>query len=119
MEDGTDIKLLPNHYLYTDLQTNRFIDMEFGSIHSVKGRTHLATLIVETYLRTHNMKSIIKYLCGMPPKKNSVHQKRLKCQYVAMTRARALICLAIPIDFVDKKTQDKLKQIGWSLSVIE
>lgn len=119
LEDGTDIKLLPNHYLYTDLQTNRFIDMEFGSIHSVKGRTHLATLIVETYLRTHNMKSIIKYLCGMPPKKNSVHQKRLKCQYVAMTRARALICLAIPIDFVDKKTQDKLKQIGWSLSVIE
>ena len=115
----SDIKLLPNHYLYKNLQTNRFVDIEFGSIHSVKGRTHLATLVVETYLRTHNMKSILKYLCGMPSKGNPANEKRLKCQYVAMTRARALICLAIPIDFVDNKMQKKLTQLGWSLKVVE
>ena len=89
---------------------NRSVDIEFGSIHSVKGRTHLATLIVETYLRTHNMKSILKYLCGGELSKCSLaEQKRLKCQYVAMTRARALVCLAMPIDFVNNRTQDKLK----------
>jgi len=120
LEEEIDIKLPPNHYLYADLQTNRFVDLEFGSIHSVKGRTHLATLVLETYLQAHNMKSILKYLCGAPPNKmNSAHQKKLKCQYVAMTRARALVCLAIPIDFVDNKAQEKLKQIGWSLRVVE
>ena len=119
LDDESDIKLLPNHYLYKNLQTNRFVDIEFGSIHSVKGRTHLATLVVETYLRTHNMKSILKYLCGMPSKGNPANEKRLKCQYVAMTRARALICLAIPIDFVDNKMQKKLTQLGWSLKVVE
>lgn len=120
LDDESDIKISPNHYLYIDSRTNRFVDMEFGSIHSVKGRTHLATLVLETFLRTHNMKSILKYLCGTPPNKiNSAHQKKLKCQYVAMTRARALVCLAIPIDFVDTKAQEKLKQIGWSLRLVE
>ncbi len=42
-------KLLPNHYVYTDKMSHRTVDMEFGSIHSVKGRTHLATLVLETF----------------------------------------------------------------------
>ncbi len=106
-----------NHYVYVDKESSRMIDMEFGSIHSVKGRTHLATLVLETYMRTHNMKSILKYLCG-DVKASSQHGKKLKCQYVAMTRARALVCLAIPIDFVDENTRNKLKKIGWNLQII-
>lgn len=111
-------KILPNHYIYKDEQSGRSVDLEFGSIHSVKGRTHLSTLIVETFLRTHNMKKILKYLCGIPPKAVGNDQKRLKCQYVAMTRARALICLAIPIDFVDDKAQGKLKNLGWKIEKV-
>ena len=94
------------------------VDLEFGSIHSVKGRTHLSTLVLETFLRTHNMKKILKYLCGISPKSDDGNQKRLRCQYVAMTRARALVCLAIPIDFVDDKTQAKLKNVGWRIEKI-
>lgn len=111
-------KILPNHYIYTDEETGRMVDMEFGSIHSVKGRTHLATLVLETYMRSHNIKSILKYLCGNPPKTKSSLDKKLKCQYVAMTRARALLCLAIPIDFVDESTQEQLKQLGWNIKTI-
>lgn len=104
VEDESRVKVQPNHYVYTDINTNRSVDLEFGSIHSVKRRTHLATLVVETYLYTHNMKSILKYLYGTPINaKSAAEEKRLKCQYVAMTRARALICLAIPIDFVNDK----------------
>ena len=111
-------RVLPNHYVYMDKQTGQSVDMEFGSIHSVKGRTHLATLILETYMKSHNMKSILKYLCGNPPKTKKHPEKKLKCQYVAMTRARALVCLAIPVDFVDEDTQEKLKQIGWNLKLV-
>lgn len=108
-------KILPNHYIYTDEETGRIVDMEFGSIHSVKGRTHLATLVLETYMRSHNIKSILKYLCGNEPKTKSCPEKKLKCQYVAMTRARALLCLAVPIDFVDETTRKQLKQLGWNI----
>lgn len=118
-EDSNDKIILPNHYLYTDESTQREVDLEFGSIHSVKGRTHLATLVLETFLKTHNMKSILKYLCNTPPKKLGSSQKRLKCQYVAMTRARGLVCLAIPIDFVDEKTKEKLENVGWKLKIVK
>lgn len=118
IKKGDEIKTLPNHYIYIDEKTGRMVDMEFGSIHSVKGRTHLATLVLETYMKSHNMKSILKYLCGKPPKTSKHPEKKLKCQYVAMTRARALICLAIPIDFVDAKAQEKLVEVGWNLKVV-
>lgn len=112
-------RVLPNHYIYTDEETQRIVDMEFGSIHSVKGRTHLATLVLETFLQTHNMKAILKHLCSTtPPKSVGKNQKRLKCQYVAMTRAKALLCLAIPTNFVDDKTQKKLQGIGWNIKII-
>ena len=118
-KNNDDKKILPNHYIYCDEETKRKVDMEFGSIHSVKGRTHLATLVLETFMKSHNMKSILDYLCGEPPQRmKSSSEKRLKCQYVAMTRARALICLAIPIDFVDEKMQMKLQQKGWNLKIV-
>lgn len=110
-----------NCYIYKNERSGRSVNLEFGSIHSVKGRTHLATLILETFSRAHNMKSIIKYLCDTPPSTpaNNQNQNRLKCQYVAMTRAKGLLCLAIPKEFVDRTDQGKLQDIGWHLQVIE
>ncbi len=64
------------------------------------------------------MKSILKFLCCTPPKSVGNNSKRLKCQYVAMTRARALLCLAIPIEFVDEKSQKKLQEVGWEIKII-
>ena len=110
---------LPNHYVFKDKKSDRCVDLEFGSIHSVKGRTHLATLVLETYSKTHNMKAILKYLCNKPPKSMGTNHSRLKCQYVAMTRAKALLCLAIPVEFVDEKTQKLLKGIGWTIKLVE
>ena len=49
-ENSDDKKLLPNYYVYCDEETKLEVDMEFGSIHSVKGRTHLATLVLETFI---------------------------------------------------------------------
>ncbi len=111
----------PNCCAYKNERSGRSVDLEFGSIHSVKGRTHLATLILETFSRAHNMKSIIKYLCDTPPSSppNNQNRNRLKCQYVGITRAKGLLCLAIPIDFVDSEAQEKLQGKGWHIKVIE
>lgn len=115
-----DTNNLPNRYIYTDQETQRSICMEFGSIHSVKGRTHLATLVLETFMQTHNIKAILKNLYGEAGLNyNKITKKRLRCQYVAMTRPRALLCLAIPAEFVDEKAQIKLQRIGWDIKMIE
>lgn len=113
----TTMKALPNHYIYQE-EGGRCVDLEFGSIHSVKGRTQLATLVLETYSKTHNMKAILKYLSGKSPKLKDSDLSRLKCQYVAMTRAKALLCLAIPLEFVDEKAQRLLQDVGWRLKII-
>ncbi len=112
--------IMSNNYLYYDKNSKRSVNLEFGSIHSVKGRTHLATLIVETYNKSHNIKSILKYLCATPPNSSlkETNKSRLKCQYVAMTRAKALVCLAIPIDEVNKKSQDLLKALEWNIKIL-
>lgn len=108
-----------NNYFYQDSVTGRSVYLEFGSIHSVKGRTHLATMVLETFSSAHNIKSILNYLCGKPPKKTTKSNiGRLKCQYVAMSRATALLCLAIPKEFVDADTQKLLADNGWTINVL-
>ena len=109
-----------NLYYYRDAETGRTVSLEFGSIHSVKGRTHLATLVLETFSGAHNIKSILGYLCGKSPRKlTPTNSKRLKCQYVAMTRATTLLCMAIPIEFVDVDCQKLLIKNGWEIKVIQ
>lgn len=110
---------MPNHYVFQDKKSDRCVDLEFSSIHSVKGRTHLATLVLETYSKAHNMKAILKYLCNKPPKALGANHSRLKCQYVAMTRAKALLCLAMPIEFVDEKIQKLMQDVGWTIKIID
>ena len=94
---------------------NRSVDMILGSIHSVKGKTHLATLVVETFMRTHNIKSINNYVYVGKAKINKTIEKRLKCQYVALSRARGLVCMAIPEDSISETIKDGLQKDGWNI----
>ena len=66
------------------------------------------------------MQSILPYLCEMDRKKKSERiTKRLKCQYVAMTRARGLVCLAIPIDNVNAEQREALGKLGWEIKILK
>lgn len=102
-------------YKYVDDEMNRSVNMIVGSIHSVKGKTHLATLVVETYMKTHNIKSINKYIYERKTKINKTLEKRLKCQYVALSRARGLVCMAIPEDSINQAIKVGLQKDGWNI----
>ena len=52
-------------------------------------------------------------------KKGERFTKRLKCQYVAMTRARGLVCLAMPIDNVNAEQREALEKLGWEIQEIK
>ena len=117
-----DEKLINDDSTYTHVDeiSNRRVAIRIGSIHSVKGQTHLATLVLETFFHEHNMQSILPYLCKMAGKKKGERiTKRLKCQYVAMTRARGLVCLAMPIDNVNSEQREALEKLGWKIQEIK
>lgn len=56
----------------------------------------------------------------MPGKKKGERiTKRLKCQYVAMTRSRGLVCLAMPIDNVNAEQREAMEKLGWNIQEIK
>jgi hypothetical protein len=84
---------------YRVAEQGRVVDIQLGSIHSVKGQTHLATMVLETYWHKHLFGRLLPWLRGS--KSNGVgvgvqDRKRLLQTYVAMTRPSHLLCLAIP-----------------------
>ena len=103
-----------NVYSYSS-DDGRTADIAFSSIHAQKGRTHFATLVLDTFWGTRNSKSILPWLKGTSKKIKPTIDKRLKCHYVALTRAKALVCFAIPKSIVDAKSKDVLQNMGWNI----
>lgn len=113
-----------NTYTYQNGAIN--IPIQLGSIHSVKGETHTATLVVETYYHEPNIASIIDWLLGKNAgwKKGKRNCDRLKLHYVAMTRPSHLLCLALPFDVlasngtIDAAKTKLLEERGWRITEV-
>jgi len=87
----------PNVYRVND-GTGRSVDIRLGSVHSMKGQTHLATLLLNTYWYHHSSKKVLPWLLGKKVNLNGAGDRdrtRLLQTYVAMTRPSHLVCLAI------------------------
>ena len=94
------------------------VNIRLGSIHSVKGETHTATLVLESYFHDHHLQELKPWLLGM--KTGGTGQKvrmrgRLKLHYVAMTRPSHLLCLAMRRDSLDDAEIAKLAARGWHI----
>jgi superfamily I DNA/RNA helicase len=74
------------------------VDVQLSSMHAVKGKTHSATLIVETFSGQHVLEMMLPWLEGKPlvKKEHQVTYRRNRMlMYVGMTRPKHLLCLAI------------------------
>lgn len=98
------------------------VSIRLGSIHGVKGETHTATLVLESYHQTHHLKALIKWLTGQSPKSGADNtgekdalKDRLKLHYVAMTRPSHLLCLAMRKDAFSAKQLELVKKRGWQV----
>lgn len=114
-----------NFYLYPLNEPK--VRIRLGSIHSVKGETHTATLVLESYYHRHHLSELKPWVLrersggmkiksrGKPAPENSRTLGRLKLHYVAMTRPSHQLCLAMRHDaFVDDELE-RLKSGGWGL----
>lgn len=104
---------------------NGNIDIRLGSIHSMKGQTHLATLLLSTNWHTqHSASRMMPWLLGQKANGANVGKQdlqRLLHTYVAMTRPSHLLCLAIPRSALGgDKVQDQniatLNARGWGIA---
>jgi DNA helicase-2/ATP-dependent DNA helicase PcrA len=118
--------------IYQIFKDGRRVEIRVGSIHSVKGRTHTATLVLETYWKDrkkrHNLELLSPWLRGIKAGRCNVgveQQSRLKVHYVAATRPTHLLCLAMKrSSFEDDEGNlnqsmvQELEQRGWQVKSI-
>lgn len=97
------------------------VRIRLGSIHSVKGETHTATLVLETFFKAHHLKTLKPWLLGQRSGGSSLgveNLSRLRQHYVAVTRPTHLLCLALRRDAFNDEEIVVLKDRGWRVGSI-
>ncbi|HAT8498660.1 TPA: AAA family ATPase [Vibrio vulnificus] len=102
--------------------------IKLGTIHSVKGETHIATLLLECM---NNGKSESQHFfnsdvgdlfCGEELKKQleqgKEQSRRLKSSYVALSRPSHLLCVALKKDNANCVDCTKKEQCNWEVMVV-
>lgn len=111
----------PGPNVYPVSADGRQLDIRLGSIHSVKGQTHVATMVLDTYWNAHAFKRLLPWLLGVRKYGNGAgpqDHRRLLQTYVAMTRPSHLLCLAMRRSTLEEGDNFEqrvaaLQQQGW------
>lgn len=97
----------------------RTVNIDVATIHAVKGETHDATLILETFDHQHDLRTLVPYLSGAPPKKKGGPGVRItdfmKRAFVAISRPKELVCLALHKSGVSEGQAQQLASYGWAI----
>ena len=103
------------------------VRIRLGSIQSVKGETHTATLVLDSFYYKHHLSELKPWLLGFKSGGSKTNKNgdqvfegtrilgRLKLHYVAMTRPTHLLCLAMRKDAFGEGELDTLAGRGWSI----
>jgi DNA helicase-2/ATP-dependent DNA helicase PcrA len=103
--------------VYTYPKESPQVSVRLGSIHSVKGETHHATLVLESYYFDHHLKVLKPWLLGKRSGGKACNPRmanRLRLHYVAMTRPSHLLCLAMRSDTLSEDEMTTLSERGWA-----
>jgi hypothetical protein len=105
--------------IYRYHKNGRQVSIQAGSIHSVKGQTHTATLVLDTFFNKHNLEKLLPWLTKKKhgwKNADGVQQKsRLKLHYVAMTRPTHLLCLALKQNSLTEDQICAIQSHGWRI----
>lgn len=115
----------PNRYRFTN--ANRFVDIDVGTIHSAKGQTHTATLVLETFYKKHDLEDLREWLLGNKRGANGIEGverlDRMRLLYTAMTRPTHLLCLAMRQEAAGQGSEsgtavERLNALGWKVRIL-
>lgn len=122
VDDGAEAGSHPRDNLYRHPASSPKVKLRVGSIHSVKGETHTATLVLDTYFRRHHLATLKPWLLGTKAGKGTEgieNQSRLKQHYVAMTRPTHLLCLAMREDCFAAGEVELLRSRSWRVARVQ
>lgn len=97
----------------------RLVDVQIGSVASMKGETHMATLVLESFgwpSRRFDLKLAMPVIAGLEMRdpKMSEHQLALfRNLYVGMSRPTSFLCLAANENRVSDDCRKALTGRGW------
>lgn len=123
--EGTFYGRPPNRYRFPEQTPS--VEIEVGTIHSAKGQTHTATLVLETFSYKHDIGDLFDWLVGDKrgaERKDGVQRlDRLRLIYTAMSRPTHLLCLAMRNEVLEatrdrNATVDALQGRGWKLKFL-
>lgn len=89
--------------------------IEVGTVHSVKGETHTATLYLETFHYALDSKRLLPFCSGKYPTADTNkarHRANLKIAHVAFSRPTHLLAFACCVENVSGH-EDELEAAGW------
>lgn len=92
-------------------------DIQLSTIHGVKGETHDATLIMETKNRYFDVGYLIGQIarCDTAVITGEMNLKFARQLYVAASRPRYLLCIAVREDHIEEKHKQNLAALGWKV----
>lgn len=108
-----------------DIHESNSIPVKIGSIPSVKGETHAATLILDTFFKARHLPKLLPWLVGrrenFDHQDNNADRVRLTTCFVAMTRPTHVLALAMSSKELGKtssesqKNRSELIERGWNI----
>lgn len=111
-----NVEHVSTNKVYTDV-SERKIENEVATIHAVKGETHAATLVLETKFRSNDIGLLIDYILAENNIKPTAVTKIkfMKQLYVAFSRPKYLLCLAMDKSEFPQEHLDKQNYAGWRI----
>lgn len=112
----TEEQLKSKNIYYSEREHLKHIPVEIGTVHSVKGETHRATLYLETFFHKRCGDYLIEQLLGVPYNGDGGKRKEmcLKIAHVGMSRPTHLLCVAVNRETVESHRAGLAKN-GWEI----
>jgi DNA helicase-2/ATP-dependent DNA helicase PcrA len=123
--DFTGSRGLLNRYRFPEKEP--LVEIDIGTIHSAKGQTHTATLVVETFFHHHDLEDLLPWLIGekrgLEKSTGDRRLDRMRCIYTAMTRPSHLLCLAMREQALAKASNmdtaiEAFQSRGWKIKLL-
>ena len=95
------------------------LDIQVGTVHSAKGETHTATMLMESgYYKKHESEYLMQMLKGKTPKLAKRQAECTKIAHVAMSRPTHLFVMACHQDRIADH-EGELEANGWKVVSVE
>lgn len=126
--EDTGVSVVPTTAATTRCQVTyqgRSLDFGLGTVAGMKGETHAASLVLESYGGTSRKFDValgLEYIAGVASKELTklpkTQQAQMRNLYVAMSRPTKLLCLAANASRVPQSLRDTLASKGWHIEMV-